>query len=161
MDVHVNTETTATRKPSKKAVAKAAEAAAILAQAESDAALPKSVVSANYKKRYAERALTAKKPKEISRKVAARSCGDWLAMEIAKRCIGEKDKLDVAKFEEILSANGVDHSHWNRTSRGWQGRLRMTGRLALQRVVAEAGEMELADGSTVIPPKSWIAKHQH
>jgi len=137
------------------------EALEILAQAELDAALPKSVVSANYKKRYAERALTARKPKDVSRKVVARSCGDWLALELAKHCIGEKNKLNVDAFTAILDANGVDHSHWNRTSKGWQGRFRMTGRLALQRVVAEAGEMELADGSTVIAPKTWVAKHQH
>jgi hypothetical protein len=37
----------------------------------------------------------------------------------------------------------------------------MTGRLALQRVVAECGELALPDGSTLPAPKVWVAKHQH
>lgn len=128
-----------------------------------DAARSNSVVKANYKLAYAARAILARIPKGVSRKVAARSCGDWLSMEIAKRCIvGKKNKLDVAMFESLLSANGIEHEQWNRTSKGWQGRLRMTGRLALQRVVAEAeGEMELPDGSTVVAPKTWVAKYTH
>lgn len=127
-----------------------------------DTVQARSVVAANYKRKYAERALTAKKPKDVARKVVARSCGDWLAMEIAKRCIGEKNKLRVDAFEAILDANGIEHRHWNRTTKGWQGRLRMTGRLALQRVVAEAdGELELPDGSTIVAPRTWVAKHVH
>jgi hypothetical protein len=138
------------------------EAEAIIEQAEADAARAKSVVSAAYKRRYAERALNARKPKEVSRRAAARSCGDWLAMEIAKRCLDEKNKLKVGEFEALLDANGVRHDHWNRVTPGWQGRLRMTGRLALQRIVAEAdGELALPDGSTVKAPRTWVEKHVH
>lgn len=139
------------------------EAAAILDQLAADTARARSVVKTAYKAKYALRALTARKPKDVSRKVVARSCGDWLAMEIAKRCIsGKANTLDVAAFEAILDANGIAHSHWNRTTKGWQGRLRMTGRLALQRVVAEAdGELELADGSTIVAPRTWVAQHTH
>ena len=50
---------------------------------------------------------------------------------------------------------------WNRTTKGWQGRLRMTGRLALQRVVAEAGVLHTADGETLEAPEDWTAKHSH
>lgn len=137
------------------------ETLAILEQAHHDAALPRSVVSPSYKLKYAERALTARKPKAVSRKAAARSCGDWLAMEIAKVCLVERDRLSVSTFEALLDANGVEHAHWNRTSKGWQGRLRMTGRLALQRVVAESGELELPSGETIVAPKVWVAKYQH
>lgn len=138
------------------------EAAAIAATALEDAARARSVVKPAYKLGYAARALEARLPKGVSRKVAARSCGDWLALTIAKLCIVGKNTLDVDKFEALLSANGVAHEHWNRTTKGWQGRLRMTGRLALQRVVAEAeGELELADGSTLVAPKSWVAKYTH
>lgn len=135
--------------------------AAILALAP-EITLPRSVVASAYKRKYAERALTARKPKAVSKKAAARSCGDWLAMTIAQICLGEKDQLNVATFEALLDANGIEHAHWNRTTKGWQGRLRMTGRLALQRVVAEAdGELELPDGSTLVAPRSWVQKHQH
>lgn len=142
--------------------ARALEAAAIIEQAEQDAALPRSVVAPSYKRLYAERALSARLPKGVNRKVAARSNGDWLAMTIAKECIVGKTTLDLDRFCALLDANGVKHAHWNRTTKGWQGRLRMTGRLALQRVVAEAdGELSLPDGSIVTAPKAWVAKHTH
>lgn len=136
--------------------------AAIAATAFGDAERRHSVVKPTYKLAYAARALEARIPKGVSRKVVARSCGDWLSVQIAKACIVGKNTLDVPRFEALLEANGVAHSHWNRTTKGWQGRLRMTGRLALQRVVAEAdGELELADGSTIVAPRNWVAKYTH
>lgn len=140
----------------------AEQAAQIDQQLVADIARARSVVKASYKVAYAERVKAgAKGKKGVAKKVQARCCGDWLALELAARTISAETKaLDVAAFEAILDANGVAHSHWNRTTKGWQGRLRMTGRLALQRVVAEAdGELELADGSTIVAPKSWVAKH--
>jgi|GEM_PF-4306368 len=122
-----------------------------------------SVVSNEYKAKYRERAATmARKPKDIPMKALKRSTNDWLAIELARRTLDEKAKLIVPAFEAILDANGVKHDHWNRTTPGWQGRLRMTGRLALQRVVAEhSGEMALPDGTHIVAPKSWTAKHVH
>lgn len=125
-------------------------------------ALPNSVVRSTYKVRYAERAVAmARKPKGVSLKALKRSTADWLAIELAKRTLDEKSKLVVDAFEAILDANGVAHAHWNRTTKGWQGRLRMTGRLALQRVVAEAGELALPDAEALAAPRAWVAKHQH
>lgn len=94
-------------------------------------------------------------------KALKRSTSDWLAIELARRTLDEKAVLSVPAFTAILDANGVKHAHWNRTTKGWQGRLRMTGRLALQRVVAEAGELALPDGSAIPAPKNWVAKHTH
>lgn len=127
-----------------------------------DEARPNSVVKNAYKAKYRARAReAARKPKGIAQKAMERSCGDWLAVELAKRTLteGKKPSLIVPAFEAILDANGVAHAHWNRTTPGWQGRLRMTGRLALQRIVAEANELALPDGSTIAPPKVWVAKH--
>ncbi len=136
--------------------------AEIGADVAADIVRAKSVVKPAYKLAYAERALTARKPKGMSKKAAARSCNDWLAQQIALACLDEKSQLRVGDFEALLDANGVAHAHWNRTTKGWQGRLRMTGRLALQRVVAEAdGELELPNGSTIAAPRSWVAKHTH
>lgn len=119
----------------------------------------RSVVASTYKARYKERAEHARGRKGIAKKVIARSCGDWLALEIATNCV-VGTKLDVAKFEQLLDANGVAHAHWNRETKGWQGRLRMTGRLVLQRVVAEAdGELRLPDGSVSKAPRSWVAQN--
>lgn len=118
-----------------------------------------SVVGAKYKARYAERAATMRKPKDVPVKALKRSTNDWLAIELAKRTLDKKAHLSVPAFEAILDANGVKHSHWNRTTPGWQGRLRMTGRLALARVVAENGELKLPEAEAIPAPKSWVAKH--
>jgi hypothetical protein len=132
------------------------EAEAILSVALEDAARARSVVKPTYKLAYAERAIASRLPKGVSRKAAARSCGDWLALTIAKLCIVGKNTLDVERFEALLDANGVAHSHWNRTTKGW---------LALQRVVAEAdGELLVPgeNGDTIVAaPKSWVAKYSH
>lgn len=125
---------------------------------------PGSVVKSGYKLRYRTRAQEmARKPKDVAKKALERSCCDWLAIELAKRVLttDKKPKLIVPQLEAILDANGVDHRKWNRTTPGWQGRLRMTGRLALQRVVAESGELQLGGGDSVAAPKNWVARHQH
>lgn len=132
----------------------------------------RSVVGTGYKAKYAERAENARGRKGVARKVIARSCGDWLSLELAAKylttveeVVGQDDEgnditktrqvLDVEAFEAMLEANGIDHTKWNKTTPGWQGRLRMTGRLALQRVVAEEGTLTHADGTTAKAPTSW------
>jgi hypothetical protein len=37
----------------------------------------------------------------------------------------------------------------------------MTGRLALQKVVAASGILKTADGEELEAPADWIAKHTH
>lgn len=132
-------------------------------EAEAAIETPRSVVRPEYKARYAERERAmVRRPKGIARKVLARGSGDWLTLEMAKLTNDPKSgKVDVPTLEAILDANGIDHSHWNRTTRGWQGRLKMTGTLALRKPVAEDGELVLPDGSTITAPKVWIAKHLH
>lgn len=128
--------------------------------------LPRSVVRSAYKAKYAEReAAMAKRPKGVSRKALARSSGDWLAIELAKLVLDDKSKLVVGLYTALLDANGVRHDQYSRTTKGWQGRLRMSTRLALQRVVAEAGELRVPGengGWSAIPaPKAWVAKHSN
>ena len=105
-----------------------------------------------------EAAMT-RRPKGVSRKALARSNGDWLAIELAKLVLDERSKLVVARYEAILDANGVPHAKYKREGKGWEGRLRMSTRLALQRVVAEDGELVLPDGATIAAPRAWVAKH--
>jgi hypothetical protein len=131
------------------------EALPIDGEVAADNAKPSSVVKPTYKHRYAERAATAGLGK-----VAQRSCWDWLAQELAAECL-EGTKISIERFIALLDANGVDHSRWNNRNKGWEGRLRMTGRLALQKVVAANGHLKTAEGAELEAPADWIAKHTH
>ena len=113
-----------------------------------------SVVKPVYKAKYAERAKSA----GIRSKVAQRSAWDWLAQELAAEVLDEKQKLIVDRFLALLDANGVDHSRWINRSKGWEGRLRMTGRLALQKRVAESGVLITPEGASIEAPADWVAK---
>lgn len=121
----------------------------------------KSVVLPKYKHRYAERAANA----GIKNKSAQRSAWDWLAQTLAAQCLDDKQRIDIAKFTRILELNGVDHSRWTNRSKGWEGRFRMTGRLALQRVVAECGVMQVigeeGEADVVEAPAEWVAKFKN
>lgn len=125
--------------------------------AEAAIALPRSKVNASYKRKYAEReAAMVRRPKGVSRKALARSSGDWLATELAKRVLGDKDKLVIDRFYAILTANGIDASRWAHLNNGQQ---RMCGGLALRAVVAECGELAISDDETIAAPRAWVAKY--
>jgi hypothetical protein len=117
----------------------------------------RSVVQSAYKHKYAQKAVEA----GHARKAAQRSCWDWLAVAIAGECLGEGDRISISRFLALLEANGVDHSRWQNRSKGWEGRLRMTGRLALQKVVAQKGVLRTADDEELVAPEAWVAKHTH
>jgi hypothetical protein len=86
-----------------------------------------SVVKEEYRARYAEMGHPT-------------HCGDWLAEFLNDQCIvGEGKETDLARFEAICNANGVSLAKYNRTTNGWQGRLRMTGRNLLKAVVVRTG----------------------
>lgn len=117
-----------------------------------------SKVHASYKAKYAAReAAMVRRPKGVSSRALARCNGDWLAIELAKRTLNDKDKLQLDVFLDILAANGVDGARWSHLNPGQQ---RMCGGLALRAVVAMDEELVLTDGTTLAPPRSWIAKHQ-
>jgi len=65
-------------------------------------------------------------------------CGDELAQLLNQIC-SNKAGTNIGLFEAICAANGVDLSKYNRTTKGWQGRLRMTGRNLLARKVRDNG----------------------
>ena len=65
-------------------------------------------------------------------------CGDALATLLNSICNNRKG-TNLELFEEICAANGVDLTKYNRSTKGWQGRLRMTGRNLLAKRVAENG----------------------
>lgn len=115
-----------------------------------------SVVRSAYKAKYAARAVEAGLGK-----LAQRSCWDWLAQTIAGEALTPDHKLDEPLFRALLDANGVRNDHWGtgeKRTKGWEGRLRMTGRLALQKVVAQQGFLRTADGDELVAPEEWVAK---
>lgn len=132
------------------------EVPALEADAAASIELPRSKVKAAYKRKYAEReAAMVRRPKGLSRKALARCNGDWLAIELAKRCLGEKDKLQLPAFVAILEANGIEN-RWTHLNPGQQ---RMCGGLALRAVVADAAMLVLPGEGEIEPPRSWLAKH--
>ena len=126
------------------------------AEIEDQIALPRSVVKPQYKVKYRDRA----RSRGDRGKAAKRSNWDWLAQEIAAFTLTEKAKLRVTDLLDLLEANGIDHSRWQNRSPGWEGRLRMTGRLALQRVVAESGILRFPDGEWKEAPGEWAVKYR-
>jgi hypothetical protein len=66
------------------------------------------------------------------------NCGDELAFFLKDYC-KSTEAQSLAIFEHVCELNGVNLAKYNRTTHGWQGRLRMTGRNILSRVVFEAG----------------------
>ena len=112
-----------------------------------------SVVAEKFKLKYIQNA----KESGYTGKAAKRSNWDWLAQEIAAECLKEKEKIDIAEFQDLLELNGVDYSRWTNRNKGWEGRFRMTGRVALQKVVANNGRL-VKKMSESVPPPNWIEK---
>lgn len=87
-------------------------------------------------------------------------CGDWLA-NILNNLVQGKKATDLARFETICEANGVDLSKYNRDTPGWQGRLRMTGRNLLAKKVYLAGGVLKTPVEGADPeyraPADWMA----
>jgi len=82
-------------------------------------------------------------------------CGDWLADLLNNYCIGDKN-TDTAMVERICNMNGVSLDKYNRTTPGWQGRLRMTGRNLLARVVWKNKQVDTPDGIKPAPA-DWLS----
>jgi len=85
------------------------------------------------------------------------SCGDWLAEWLTLFLNGD-GKLDVEAFMACLVENDVDTSRsWaTSVSPGWQGRLRMSGRIQLEKLVAFRGHV-IHDGKKVNVPAEDLA----
>jgi len=112
-----------------------------------------SVVAAKFKDKY----LANARLNGIPGKAAKRSNWDWLSQQIAGYCLDDKHKISIERFLSVLDANGVDHSKWTNRNKGWEGRLRMTGRVALQKVVANKEQLVLGE-NVAIPPAEFVAR---
>jgi hypothetical protein len=129
----------------------------VLGEEEGEEKANNSVVAVKFKDKYIANA----KALGIPGKAAKRSNWDWLSQQIAAVCLDDKHKIRIADFTALLDANGVDHSKWTNRNKGWEGRFRMTGRVALQKVVANAELMKFPDFmsvSSAVPPADFVAR---
>lgn len=116
------------------------------AHAEDEEERQGSVVSSTYRAKYAEAGHPA-------------HCGDWLANVLNEYCLNDAG-FNTIRFEAICEMNGVDLSKYNRTTRGWQGRLRMTGRNLLGRKIAIKGTLTLPDKEVAVD-EGWRALQKY
>lgn len=73
-------------------------------------------------------------------------CGDDLAILLNNIC-QNKAGTNLELFEAICAANDVDLARYNRTKKGWQGRLRMTGRnLLAKKIIKQGGVVKMPPG---------------
>lgn len=91
-----------------------------------------------------------------------RSCGDWLAEQLASDTLNADGNLVIDDFVAVLEANAVDMSgKWAQMrftqTRGWQGRFRMNGRQLLEKAVAKSGIYFDAQGNENAPNPEWLA----
>lgn len=91
------------------------------AASEAEEKLGGSVVKDKYRLRYAEQGHPT-------------HCGDWLAELLNNLVLGKK-ATDIARFEAICALNDVILSAYKHEGKGWEGRLRMTGRNLLAKKV--------------------------
>jgi hypothetical protein len=123
---------------------------------EAEEKAPVSIVKDKFKAKYAENAALI----GDTRKQVKRSNWDWLSQQLAVACLSEKGKIDIGAFTDVLDANGVDHSRWTNRNRGWEGRFRMTGRVALQKVVANSGRLITPGGTVLEAPEDFCNKYK-
>jgi hypothetical protein len=116
----------------------------------------RSVVADKFKTKYIENARAL----GIPGKAAKRSNWDWLSQQIASACLDDKHKIRIDDFVAILEANGVDHSKWTNRNKGWEGRFRMTGRVALQKIVANGNVLKFPDGGELVPPADFVDRYK-
>jgi hypothetical protein len=135
----------------------------VVAEAETEAEgndeeerIPNSIVKPKFKNKYAANAAAI----GDTRKQVKRSNWDWLSQQLAAFCLNDKGKIDIGAFTDVLEANGIDHSKWTNRNKGWEGRFRMTGRVALQKVVANSGSLAWPNGEPTVAPPEWCEQYK-
>ena len=133
-------------------------AAEELGEEEDEEPKPNSVVAEKFKLKYIENA----KANGHGGKAAKRSNWDWLSQRIADYCLDEKHHIRMPDFVAILEANGIEEPEkkWPNRNKGWEGRFRMTGRVALQKIVADAQALRMPDGTVLAAPAEFVEKYR-
>ena len=83
-------------------------------------------------------------------------CGDELAILLNNLCLN-KAGINMELFEMICAANKVSLAKYDRKAKGWQGRMRMTGRnLLAKRVRENGGWLRMPDGDDYKLSQDWL-----
>jgi len=83
-------------------------------------------------------------------------CGDEFAVLLNNLCLN-KAGVNIELFEAICRANNVNLARYDRTHKGWQGRLRMTGRnLLAKQVRKNGGWLRMPDGDDYKLSADWM-----
>lgn len=90
------------------------------------------------------------------------TCGDWLAERLTADCHGV-DGFMIEDFKAVLANNEIDQSgKWARLpesgQKGWVGRWRMSGRIALEKQIAFTGVYVDPTGQKCTPHADWLAE---
>lgn len=98
--------------------------------------------------------------REVS--TTGQSCGDWLAERLAIDTLSG-GKLRMADLIATFERNRVDLGAKWATVRfaptpGWQGRFRMSGRIALEKRIALNGTYASPSGPVITPHADWLDK---
>lgn len=91
----------------------------------------------------------------------AGNCGDWLASLLIELTTDKANGYNCDTMNAIADANGTKTDHLKTTSKGWQGRHRMTARNLLVKKVAAKGAVILPagiggdDDREIKAPEAW------
>lgn len=89
-----------------------------------------------------------------------RGCNDWF-MQTLDELIGTGKHLNVEAMDRLAQLNNVDLGKYNRTTRGWQGRLRMTFRNILARKAWKEGFFINFNEEKVNVDAEWAANQKY
>lgn len=88
------------------------------------------------------------------------TCGDELANKLDNLVKNAKG-TNMEYFDAIMKANEIDMAKYSKTTNGWQGRYRMTGRNMLaKRVHANGGVLHLPDGTELRMSADWMSSQR-
>lgn len=125
-----------------------AEEAEEEAEAEEDPQPSGDVVKPEYRARYTENGS------------GGRGCNDWM-MQLLDEMIGTGKHLNVEAMDRLAQLNNINLDKYSRTSRGWQGRLRMTFRNILARKVWKEGFLINFNEEKVNADPQWVAEQKY
>ena len=108
---------------------------------------PASVVKLRYRAIYAERGDPT-------------TCNDELAAKL-NNLVKNAKGTNIEYFDMIMDANGVDMSKYSKTTPGWQGRYRMTGRNMLaKKVHSRGGLFVVPNGEDMQMSADWMSSQR-